>query len=534
MRNILTAMTLTFAALLSLVPAVTWAQGEGVLVERYVSVSPHGLVYVWDSLTKVPIGSSFELGIPGSIYTNLKNLDVYGATLSGQEVRDGQTYYKLLAESGQVVIRHVYSRLVAGGGGDSYTITAPSTPFFTGIDYSSNVFIQLPGGARVQNIPNGFTLNGTTLVQRASKPTTPEPQTVSFSFTSTAVQLIVAEKLSIVYDLDSMTATVWVKVRNEDYRSVTSLSLDLASGLQAIEAGDYSGRIDYRTHGERVTVDIYPSRFEVQSGWRYEFYVKAKIRDPADIATLSGWVVSLKTFLPLNATVENYIVEVILPKAQYPTTADYFAEIYRDNAGRVVARFRDDMTNPYKPEKLVFETTPQGTPPIIPQALILAILFLGVLGFIAYTNTARVKRQKPAPYLDQATAQRLIREFTELRGVLEELDGVASLGKRDIRHAQLQPSISRLKSRYDSLLESLGGVKGEEWVTRITRNLQQGMARVNETLKLLSRSYSELQRGEISRESYLKIYRALRGDIREFISSVSESEDEVRRLLEKR
>ncbi len=533
MKNSLPAIILTFAALSALFPADTWAQGEGVLVERYVSVSPYGLVYVWDSLAKVPPGSSFELGIPGSIYPNLKNLDVNGAILYGRGEKDGHTYYKLVAESEQVTIRHVYSGLVAGRGGDSYTITAPSTPFFTGIDYSSNLFIQLPGGAQVQKIPNGFTLNGTTLVQSAAKPATPEPQTVSFSFTSTAVQLIVAEKLAIVYDLDSMMVTIWVKVRNEDYRSITSLSLNLASGLQAIEVGDYSGRIDYRTRGDAVTVDIYPSRFEVQSGWRYEFYVKARIRD-TDIATLSGGVVSLETFLPLNATIENYNVEVILPKAQSPASTDYFAEIYKDNAGRVVARFKDVMTKPYKPEKLVFETIPQGTPPIIPQALILAILFLGVLGFIAYSHTARVRKQKHGPSLDQVTAQKLMREFKELRDVLEELDNVASIGKRDIRHVQLQPSISRLKSRYDSLLESLGGVKGEEWAARVMKNLQQGMGRVNETLKMLSRSYSELQRGEISRESYLKIYRALRGDIREFISSVSESEDEVRRLLEKR
>lgn len=503
-------------------------------MERHISFSPYGLVYVSDSLTKLTAGSSFELGIPGSIHPSLKNLDVFGAKLSGQEVRDGQTYYKLVAESEEVVIRHIYSGIVASRGGDSYTVTLPSIPYFTGIDYSSNIFIQLPSGAQVQNTPRGFTLNGTTLVQRAVKPSTPEPQTVSFSFTSTAIQLIVAEKLTLVYDLDSMIVTIWVRVRNEDSRSMTSLSLSLGSGLQAVEAGDYSGRIDYRARGDTVTVDIYPSRFEVQRGWRYEFYVKAKIREESGIVWLSSGTVHLATLQPLNATVENYSVEVILPKAQAPSSPNYFSEIYKDNAGRVVARFSASMTNPYRPEILVFETIPEGTSPAIPQALIIAIMLLGVVGLIAYTNTARVKRQRLPLPLDQTTAQKLIRELAELKDALEELDDVAGLRRRDFRHVQLQPSISRLKSRYDLLLESLGGLKGEEWVNRITRNLQQGMARVNETLKLLSRSYSELQRGEISRDSYLKIYRAFRGDIREFISSISESEDEVRRLMEKR
>ncbi|MEM4151895.1 MAG: hypothetical protein QW663_04215, partial [Nitrososphaerota archaeon] len=99
--------------------------------------------------------------------------------------------------------------------------------------------------------------------------------------------------------------------------------------------------------------------------------------------------------------------------------------------------------------------------------------------------------------------------------------------------AQMQPSMSKLKSRYDSLLEAFGGMKGGEQIMRVKRSLQQDMARVSEALKMLNRSYTELQRGEIGRSSYLKVYKALRGEIREFISRITESEEILKGLTEK-
>ncbi|MEM2951332.1 MAG: hypothetical protein QXZ00_00625, partial [Nitrososphaerota archaeon] len=337
----------------------------------------------------------------------------------------------------------------------------------------------------------------------------------------------------IVYDLDSMLVTIWVKVRNDDYRSITNILLNLPPGLRVVEAGDYSGQIDYGLRGSSVVVNIYPQRFEVQAGWRYEFYVKAMIQESSNLTRLAQNTISLKTFSPLNATIEDFNIEAILPKPLSPASNSYFSEIYRDTPGRVVVRFQKSLVNPYKADTLTFETTSQGVSPIIPQSLVLAILILGAGSFIAYGSVYRAKKAQLEPALDQATAQRLLRGLSELRDILEELDDIAGLRRGDVGKAQMQPSMSKLKSRYDSLLEAFGGMKGGEQIMRVKRSLQQDMARVSEALKMLNRSYTELQRGEIGRSSYLKVYKALRGEIREFISRITESEEILKGLTEK-
>ncbi|MEM3120525.1 MAG: hypothetical protein QXZ57_06375, partial [Nitrososphaerota archaeon] len=222
MTNKLTAIILITVSLLAFTPVVTWAQDGDVSVERVISISQYGLVYVQDSLTKAPVGDSFEIGIPAAIHPNLRDLQVVGATIAGQENREGDTYYRLLPTSEQVIIRYVYSGLISGRADGTYIVTSPSTPFFTGINYSSDIFIQLPADAQVPNIPRGFALNGTILVQRGVKTSTDTPQTISLTFTSTDLRLLTGERLTIVYDLDSMLVTIWVKVRNDDYRSITN------------------------------------------------------------------------------------------------------------------------------------------------------------------------------------------------------------------------------------------------------------------------------------------------------------------------
>jgi len=533
MTNKLTAIILITVSLLAFTPVVTWAQDGDVSVERVISISQYGLVYVQDSLTKAPVGDSFEIGIPAAIHPNLRDLQVVGATIAGQENREGDTYYRLLPTSERVIISYVYSGLISGRADGTYIVTSPSTPFFTGINYSSDIFIQLPADAQVPNIPRGFALNGTILVQRGVKTSTDTPQTISLTFTSTDLRLLTGERLTIVYDLDSMLVTIWVKVRNDDYRSITNILLNLPPGLRVVEAGDYSGQIDYGLRGSSVVVNIYPQRFEVQAGWRYEFYVKAMIQESSNLTRLAQNTISLKTFSPLNATIEDFNIEAILPKPLSPASNSYFSEIYRDTPGRVVVRFQKSLVNPYKADTLTFETTSQGVSPIIPQSLVLAILILGAGSFIAYGSVYRAKKAQLEPALDQATAQRLLRGLSELRDILEELDDIAGLRRGDVGKAQMQPSMSKLKSRYDSLLEAFGGMKGGEQIMRVKRSLQQDMARVSEALKMLNRSYTELQRGEIGRSSYLKVYKALRGEIREFISRITESEEILKGLTEK-
>ncbi|MCS7145240.1 MAG: hypothetical protein RMJ28_00400 [Nitrososphaerota archaeon] len=533
MRKRLLASTVILLALLGLIPLAAHAQAGELFVERRVSVSPYGLVYVWDSINNVPAGTNLEVGIPDKIHSSLKNLQVFGATLTGQETREEHTYYILTPTSSQIVMRHVYSGLVILRGDNSYSLISPLSPVIAKIDYSFDMFIDLPSDAQVANPPKGFTLEGATLVQRGVRSTEHPAETLTVSFTSTDLQLITGERVVLTYDLDSNMVIARIKLRNDDSRNLVSVSLNLPEALQVVEVGDYSGTVKHSVSGRTLNVEIYPDRFEVQRGWKYEFSVKARIREGSNITERAPENIRLKTFQPLNATIEDYLVEVILPKTVALASADKFSEIYRDDAGRVVARLQEGLVNPYVTETVVLNVTTGGASPILPQALIIAILAVSAAGFIAYSGAARARGAQAVTTLDQATAQKIIRQLSELRSVLEELDEIAGLRRGEVKQVQMQPSISRLRSKYDALRETLDGIKGGEQVSRLARDVQRGMSEIGETLKMLSRSYGELQRGEISRGSYVKIYRALRGDVRELISALAEAENTFKTLAEK-
>ncbi len=492
-----------------------------------------GLVYVSDKISQIPPGAKFGLGVPLAIHSLLRHISVEGGVIEGEERGERFVFYNISPDGGLLVVKQIFAGVVQSRADGAYIVSAPATPFLQGIQYSADTYIELPADAQLSNTPQGYTLNGTILSLRGSRPTLSDPPTLSFTFTSTTVQLLTIERLSLVYDLDSRILTAWLRIRNTDTRSLQSVTLQVPKGLRVVEAGDHTGQIRYTASGDTVTINIYPERFDVLSGWRYEFYIKALIQGDSDIVQISADTISLRTFQPANASIDSIIVEAVLPKNQAPTSTEKLEELYRDDAGRTVLRFSSRLLNPYDPQTLTIEVRSEGIPANVSQMLIAAILVLGVVGLITYSGAIPRRREKTGRVLEYALSQKLLKEFSELRGVLEEVDELVGLRRGDIKQVQVQAVLSRVRTKHESIRELLGDFKGDEMVQQLLRNLQSNMSQLGETLKVLGKSLTELQRGEMSRSSYLKIYRALRGDLRDAIAAVAESESLIRSISEK-
>lgn len=527
------ALLLLIPLLLSVTLLPAYSQTGEAVVERRTSISEHGLIYVSDKISQISLGNELKIGIPASLHPLMKYFAVDGGVVEGQESAGRYVYYKISPSSDTLVVRQVYAGAIQVRADGSYLATIPSAPMLLNIEYSAEVFIHLPEDAQISNRPQGYSQNGTVLSLKGARPTEGDQPTLSLGFTSTSTQLLTVEKMSITYDLDSKILTVWLRIRNIDSRSLLSVSLNMPDGVRVVEAGDHTGRIGYSLSGSKVTVNIYPERFEVLSGWRYELYVKASIREESNITQLSGNTASLKTFLPINATIESLRIEAVLPKNHAPASTDLFEELYKDAAGRTVVSFLSTNLNPYEPKTLILDIKAEGVPANISQILVVAALILGVFGLISYSGAIPFKGARPRHGIDHSTAQRFLKELSEFRLILEEADEVFGLRRGDMKQIQVQTITSRIRSKYDTIRELLAELKREETALRISRELQNSMGLLGESLKVLGKSLTELQRGEMSRSSYMKIYRAMKGDLREMISAVAESEDAIRSISEK-
>jgi len=526
--------SLLIASLLTLAISTGLAHDGEVTIERVVSVTEYGLVYVDDRIVNAPLGVKVGLSVPAELGASPAYIEVQGGEVVGQEKsREAQYYFLLLSSPGGVLVRQVYKGLVSQVGESSYELRAPGAPLVTGLNYTYELRVVLPQGSQPGRKPEGFIQNGSTLLRRGSGGDAVARQVLDVGFSSTDLRLIAVERLEIAYDLDAEIVTAWLKIRNDDRRGLLSVTLNLPGGLRAVDAGDHSGQLRYRVSGGRVTVDIYPERYELKSGWRYEFYLRASMDKGSGLAAVENGVVRVRSFIPLDAPINVFTINTVLPHTLFPRSADLFTEIYRDPSGRVVARIRDELLNPYRLDAITFEVDSSGMPPIVPQALVLTIIVIwGALGVITYAGATRAVRsgQKTAM---TPPSQRVLRDLMELRAALEEVDTVASLRGGDAKEALIQQAMARLKSKYEALLSDLGSLRGGVQTSRALGLLQRRMSELGESLRILSRSYRDFQRGEMSRAGYLKIYRALRGDIREFIAAISEIEDAVKSLSEK-
>jgi hypothetical protein len=126
-----------------------------------------------------------------------------------------------------------------------------------------------------------------------------------------------------------------------------------------------------------------------------------------------------------------------------------------------------------------------------------------------------------------------MKDLAELRGLLEELDEILGLSRGDIKKINIQASVARVRSKFDDVREAPAILGMSERDAKLVRELLSSVEWCGETLKLMQRNFLELQRGELSRASYLKMYRALREDLRGVVARIGETEESLRRLVQR-
>jgi hypothetical protein len=508
---------------------------NGVSVSRKISVSEGGLLYVWDQISGLGPGAELRLGIPDRLHQYLEDIWAEGGVIVDLGLGEaGDTrLYRVEAVSDAVIVRHVYAGAVSAPSAGTYSISAPSTPILEGVEYSASVEIILPEDARVDRPPQGYTLNEARLILTGYTSDQRPQRTVSFSFSSNRIALIKAERAEILYDEEAQMVTAWFRIRSIDARNLQSLSLRLPDGLRVVEAGDNTGQIDSRQSGQTVTVNFYPQRYELLSGWRYRFYVKALLVGGQEILSRAGDTLYVRILNPLNATVDELTVRIALPRGVDVKDPESFREVYRDDAGKLIVSLSVPRSGLYRGYTQAVTLEARGLPIRLPQILLAAFIVAAVVGAVTYVRARPAGTRPERIEAVEPTVRRLVKDLGELRTLLEELDGILNLTRGDVKKIQIQPNVSRIRSRLDDVVETAKAIALDERYARIVRDLQLSRERSGETLKLMQRNFLELQRGELSRPAYLKIYRSLRTDLRGLVTKVGEAEQSLKRLVQK-
>ncbi len=521
--------------LVSFLLGTALGEEKEVNVSRKISVSEGGLLYVWDLMSGLGPGAEIRLGIPDRLHQYLEDIWAEGGVIADLGPGEGgeTRLYRVEAVSDAVVVRHVYAGAVSAPSPGTYSISAPSTPILEGVEYSASVEIILPEDARVDRPPQGYTLNETKLILTGYTSDQRPQRTVSFSFSSNKIALIKAERAEILYDEEAQMVTAWFRIRSIDARNLQSLSLRFPEGLRVVEAGDNTGKIDSRQSGETVTVNFYPQRYELISGWRYQFYVKALLVEGQEVLSRAGDTLYVRILNPLNATVDELTVKIALPRRGDVKDPESFREVYRDDSGKLIVSLSVPRSSLYRGSTQAVTLEASGLPIRLPQILLAAIMVAAVFGAVTYVR-ARPAGSKPERVeAVEPAVRRLVRDLGELRTLLEELDGILNLTRGDVKKIQIQPNISRIRSRLDDVMGATKAINLEERSARVVRDLQLSIERSGEALKLVQRNFIELQRGELSRPAYLKIYRSLRTDLRELVTRIGEAEQTLKRLIQK-
>jgi hypothetical protein len=526
-------LLILLASMLSL--SIAGAQPQGAKVSRIISLSDGGVVYVWDKISGLGPGSEIGLGIPTRVHGYLAGLWSEGGDVEGP-VQDGggdTVFYRIRSDSDTLVVRHVYAGLLSAASSGTYSLTSPSTPLLEGVEYTADTQIILPDDATVNQAPQGYTINGTRLI-RAGYSSEQDPQrTVSLTFSSNSIALVVAEKVELLYDAEARLVTIWLRIRSIDARNIIEAPLSLPRGVRPLEAGDRVGTLGLRVSGQRATVSFYPERYELLKDWRYEFYLKAAIDGEQDNLRIVGDKVYVKVFLPLNATAENPLVRVTLPRGMDVTHPEAFREIYRDDAGRLVVTLPPQASSPYRVAVAEIAVRPVAPSAPLPQILLTVLLVAAVVGAVTYAGSRPAKAVTPMAELSDASLRKYMKDLAELRGLLEELDEILGLSRGDIKKINIQASVARVRSKFDDVREAPAILGMSERDAKLVRELLSSVERCGETLKLMQRNFLELQRGELSRASYLKMYRALREDLRGVVARIGETEESLRRLVQR-
>ncbi len=523
MRRSLLVTALTLVLLGSMLAA--HATSSQLSVERTIEVSSYGLVTVKDRITGHG-GKAFTLLLMPDDAKDALSYYVSGASFDVVKRGDGSLAIEIRPTSEVVEVWYALRSKVQQRTADSYTLKLVDVPLVEGLTYSANVTVRLPEGSSFSSAPTGYVSVDNVANKSFEELSSTGPSPNSFTFTGTGLRLLRAESVVVEVEPYSGRARVVLVLRNEDLNSVTSVDLLIpeAGSVKVLRVGDDLGTLRYSLdRGSGVlTVYLTPERFELRQGWRYGFNVDLDVSG-SNYYSLSDGRLEVRTFLPIAAQVDDFRVRVVLPEgvrlAELPDYVTQFIPRGGNSLTELKAPVPLPQPGPYGVVSLKLTGSPSQ--PWGAYALLIGVMALVLGSVMAHIRVRRETKPKIAEQ-DRAALSRVRATIEEMLRDVEEISRAVRSPEKSALPA-LRDRVQRVKRSSDLVLEELRRITYRGPVlSKMASEVQRSSSVLNESLRVLLKTYTDFARGELSRSSLEKMVAPILKDVRSSVAGMRE------------
>jgi len=504
---------------------VAHAASPRLTVERTIEVSQYGLVTVKDRISDHG-GSAFTVLVMPEDAKDLVSHYVSGASFNVVRRDDGTLAIELRPTSQVVEFWYTLKSKVEQRDADTYALRIVDVPVMEGATYSANVTVRLPAESSFSSVPAGYQSKESEASRFMEELSSTRAAPNTFTFKGTGLRLLRAESVVEEVDPYSGRASIGLVLRNDDLNSINSVDLLIpeAKKVKVLRVGDDLGTLRYsfdRDSG-RLTVYLTPERYELRQGWRYGFSVDLDLSG-SGLYSLGEGSLEIRTFLPIFSQVDDFRVRVVLPEGVRLAELPEYVTQFLPRGGSNVAELKAPLPMPQPGTFGVVSLKVTGSPaqPWGAYALVIGVLALVLGSVMAHIKVRRASKPKMAEQ-DRAALSRVRETIEAMLADVEEVSRAVRSPERSALPA-LRERVQRVKRSSEVVLEELRRItyRGPE-VSRLAAEVQRNSNVLNESLRVLLKTYTDFSRGELSRSSLEKIMAPILKDIRSSVAGMRE------------
>lgn len=535
-KELRTVYIATLLILLLLLTSNPVYSASVISVDRIITPENGGLVYVIDKINVS--GDRFKFGIVEEMHNRLLSLSVENGEYTFIGRKSGGVYiYEITPNSNIVIITAIYERLVTDSGGNNYDLVINAEPFIEGQEVNVNILMPVTEYVRYPAAPTGWTLtekglekNNVTVAGNAPG----EP--VRIRFISSGIALIQIESLEINYRPSDTSLLILMKVQNVGNNKLSQLVLRMPDGIEVKEVYDNLGKIVYSWSREKrtLTINLEQSRYALQNSWKYSFSILAKCTS-SGVMSFEEDKLRFLAFTPINASISSLTLSALLPIGyKADLNSNDLAEYRQDKSGAMLAVLNTQGLNVYSAKTLSLSLVKSSS--MIPIAQWLAGCGLVVI-LVSAVLVQRIRKKVRVKIISQKNGQlisKIIVELQKIRSILLELENVLSPSEAEIKPQAVTDKLYVIRRYFDNVINMLGKIEERpEDLQMMIGEINSTAGKLNETLRVLIRNYTDFQKRELSITSYKKIYDSFRKDIREVHDKLVNLEEMFNELVKK-
>lgn len=526
------------AVLLSLSMPLTASSANVLTINRTIIPEYGGLVYVVDNIHGAE--GSFRFGIVEEMHDRLVELTVNGGeVVSIGKSPSGLYVYEVTPRTGDLIITAVYRELITDMGGNNYDLVINAEPLIVGQTVHANILIKLTSYVRYPSAPLGWTLTSRGLEKNntavpGDKPTEP----VRIRLISSGLALVDVESLDMTYKPSESSILISMRIKNLANTPLRQLDLSFPKGIEVKEVRDTLGKLVYSWSSEKntLTLNLEQSRYALQYSWRYSFTILARCKT-SEIMYMNDEEAKVLIFTPINASISSLSISVQLPIGYEVNLANAnLAEYRHDAAGAAIATLETKGLNLYQRTSYVALPLIKSSSPMSYASWLIGGGFVVIIltAVVVQILRGRVSRAKIVSEKDLQLITRASQELQKMRALLLELESSLAPTAVKIKPQVMTDKMHVVRRMADGVIDALGKMEEKPAeLQEIQREINLTLRVLNETLRVILRNYSDFQKGELSLQSYKKIYDSFRKDFRNAYDKLIGIEEALRDLSKK-